>query len=98
MIGPSQKNHNAFYIPQIETFNTNMGPWHCFPLTTYIQLKPKLLGKGYGTNCDAILKNVLDANFGVHFASLHCLSKTFIPNFVHHYFWPKSLQELGYLL
>jgi hypothetical protein len=58
----------------------------------------KLLGKGYGTNCDVILKNVLDAHFGVHFASLHCLNKIFIPNFVHHYFWPKSLQELGYFL
>jgi hypothetical protein len=69
-----------------------------FPLTSYIPLKPKLLGKGYGTNCDVLLKVVLDAHSWVHFASLHCLRKIFIPNFVHHYFWPKSLQELGYLL
>jgi hypothetical protein len=28
---------------------------------------------------------------------LHCLSKTFILNFVHHHFLPKLLQELRYL-
>jgi hypothetical protein len=41
-----------------------------------------------------IPRNILN----LHFAPLHCLNKTFIPNFVHHHFWPKLLQEIKYLL
>jgi len=33
-----------------------------------------------------------------HLALLYCLIRTFIPNFVHHHFWLKLLQELRYLL
>jgi hypothetical protein len=56
------------------------------------------MGKEYGTNCDVILGNILGAHFLVHFVSPNCLSKIFIPNFVHHHFWLWTLQELGYLL
>ncbi len=45
-----------------------------------------------------ILGNIFNAHFGVHFASPHCLSRFFIPNFVHHHFGLKILQKLGYLL
>jgi len=61
-----------------------------------ITFKKKLLGKGYGTNCGAILGINLDAYSWVHFALLHCLNK--ILNFVHHHFLARSLKELGYLL
>jgi hypothetical protein len=63
LIGPSQKNHDTFNIPKIEAFSTNMGLWYCFPLATYIQYKNKPLSKGYGTNCDVIIKNILDEHF-----------------------------------
>jgi hypothetical protein len=33
-----------------------------------------------------------------HLALIHCLKRTFIYKFVHHYFWLKLLQELRYLL
>jgi hypothetical protein len=56
------------------------------------------MGKEYEIHCDVILGNILSAHFFVHFASLNCLSKIFIPTFVHHHFWPWTLQELGYLL
>jgi hypothetical protein len=56
------------------------------------------MGKEYQINCDVILGNILGAQFLVHFASPNCLSKFFIPNFVHHHFWPWTLQELVYLL
>jgi len=42
--------------------------------------------------------NILDGHFLLHFGSLHCLSKIYIPNFVHHHFSPKRLQKIGYLL
>ncbi len=42
----------------------------------------------------AIPRNILNS----HFAPPHCLSTTFIPNFVHHHFWLKILQGLRYLL
>ncbi len=34
----------------------------------------------------------------VHVVPSHRLRKFFIPNFVRHQFWPRLLQELGYLL
>jgi hypothetical protein len=42
------------------------------------------LGKSNGTNCDAILENILDANSLGAFCSWspHCMSKIFVPNFV----------------
>jgi hypothetical protein len=42
----------------------------------------------------AIPRNILNT----HLALLHCLSRTFIPKFVRHYFLLKLLQELKYLL
>jgi hypothetical protein len=45
-----------------------------------------------------ILKNILNAHFGIHFASPCCLNRIFIPNFVHYHFWFKIIQKLVYLL
>jgi hypothetical protein len=42
-------------------------------------------------------RNILDAHSWLHFGSLHCLSRIYIPNFVHHHFPPRRLQKLGYL-
>jgi hypothetical protein len=42
----------------------------------------------------AIPRNILNT----HLALPGCLSRTFIPKFVHHHFWFKLLQELRYLL
>ncbi len=42
--------------------------------------------------------DILIAHFWVCDASPHCLNNIFISNFMHHHFWPKLLQELGYLL
>ncbi len=53
----------------------------CFILATYIQYKPKLLGKGYKTIS------------WVHFATSCGFNKIFIPNNIHHHFWSKLLQE-----
>jgi hypothetical protein len=68
----------------------------CFPLATY---KVGLYGKGYRTNCGAILRNILDAHSRVNFASFHCLSKISIPNpipapqkmFLHYFKWPHEI-------
>jgi hypothetical protein len=51
--------------------------------------------------CDKLwcyCKNILDAHSWLPFASHHCLSRIYIPNFVHHHFWLGTLQELGYTL
>ncbi len=42
-----------------------------------------------GTNCGAMLENMVDA-----FCFIESLLN-FIPNFIHHHFWCKTLQELG---
>ncbi len=93
------KNHDGFNIPQIRIFytNTNMVLSKYFFLATYIQYKKFFLGKGYGTTCGAIVRNILDAHSWVHFASLHCLNKISIP-FCSSSFWVRILQELKYLL
>jgi hypothetical protein len=69
--------------------------WQCFPLPGYIYYKNKLLGKGYGTNCDVILGNNLDAHFGVHLVLPdHLIKFLFLTLFVI-IFWLGLYKSLG---
>ncbi len=87
LIHPSQKVLMFLIFLKKMLFFTKMELWEFFVLAIYLQYKSKLLGKGYGTNCNLLFKGIsLDAHFLVHFFLTHCLSKFYIFNFVHHRF------------
>jgi len=45
-----------------------------------------------------IFREYLECTFLEPFPPPHCLNKISIPKYVHYHFWPRLLQELGYLL
>jgi len=55
-------NNDALIFPKFTCSFYQYGTMVVLPFATCIQFKNKVLGKGYGTNCGAILKNILDAH------------------------------------
>jgi hypothetical protein len=96
------RNFLFFYFLQIEAFIINTILWNRLPFSPPIYNTSQhfwakemrkfvmLLGEYFGCT-------LLSAS-SVHVAPSHCLSRISVPDFVHHHFWLRLLQEFGYLL
>jgi hypothetical protein len=99
---PFQKiKSNSFNTSQIKVFATNMVPRKYLPLADIDMVQEHTFEQRVWDNCSAIGEYLgctfVNASW-VQVTPPHYLNRMSIPNFVHHHFWPRLLQDLGYLL
>ncbi len=94
---PSRKRNLIFLIfPQIEHFLPTCNYDRVSLQSPIYNTRTNFCTKDMGEIVLILFQRILLKQ--VHLASSHYLSKIYIPNFVHHHIWPRTLQKLGYLL